>query len=128
MLSLFAEIIVGEVGAEILIPAQGNCQTINDICIAPEGSNAECYLLESMMMALQELNYNYTSCSNSSLLCLNTILRLAMNNTLFTVRCSRPLCKNSSSNDFIGATSKLIVTGKWKQDCFYGATINASMY
>lgn len=98
-------------GAVIEIQALGICQTFNGkFCIAPGGSNAECYNLGDDMMRLNELNYTYTGCNNRSL-CLTTTLRLAMNGTLYTALCPRSLCRIEAIS-LVGATSKLIVAGK----------------
>lgn len=107
--SLITEIIIDKVGVVIYIQAQGTCETNYDICIAPGGSNAKCYYLYQDAVKLQELNYTLTSCSNG-LVCLKTTVRIAMNNTLFTVRCSQSFANSPSY--FVGATSKLIVAGK----------------
>lgn len=115
--SPFTEIIVDIVGAVIEIQAQGKCDTLNGIfCIAPGGSNAECYDLGNVpdQMRLEELNYIYNCCSNANedmKLCLRTTVRSAMNNTLYTRVCDRSLC-DISATPCVAATSKLIVAGK----------------
>ena len=109
--SLLTEIIVDKVGAVIEIQAQGKCQTLSGkLCIAPGGSNAECYNLGNDEMRLRELNYTYYGCRNVEL-CLRTTVRLAMNGTLYTVVCRRSLC-GIPSTPFVGATTKLIAAGK----------------
>lgn len=109
--SPFTEIIVDIVGAVIKIQAQGKCDTLNGkLCIAPGGSNAECYELGDTpdRMRLEELNYIYNICSNK--VCLTTTVRLAMNNTLYTGVCGRSRCNIAAP--CLAATSKLIVAGK----------------
>ena len=102
--------IVAEVSAVIQIQVQGTCETLNiNICIATEGFVTECY--RPTDERLQE-NYNFTGCSNNSgKLCLQTTAKLEMNNTLYTVLCSRDDC-NIGSSFWVGVTSKLIIRGK----------------
>ena len=106
------ESIVANVGAVIQIPAQGTCDTLDQICIASNKTNAECYEIFDESK-LQEKNYTRTRCNNSLKLCLETTVRPRMNNTIYTVFCSRPRCGNQSlSASMVGATSKLIIAGK----------------
>ena len=93
----------------IQIQAEGTCDTLDKICIAPEGSNAECHRLAGPR--LHEIKYNRTGCSsNSQQLCLQTTAKLELNNTLFTVLCFRQ--HHAIHTLWVGATSKLIVAGK----------------
>ena len=106
----FTELIVAKVGAVIQIPAEGTCETLGDICIVSGLLDRECYRITETK--LKEINYNHTSCSSDSeKLCLQTTVRLAMNNTLYTVLCSIQHCGIDSAFS-VGATSKLIVTDK----------------
>ena len=107
--SLFTELIIAKVGAVIQIPAEGTCETLGEICIVSGRLEAECYRITGTEL---ERNYNHTSCiSDSDQLCLQTTVKLAMNNTLYTVMCSIQHCGIDSAF-LVGATSKLIVAGK----------------
>ena len=107
--SAVAAMLVAKAGTTIQIQAQGTCETLERICIAPEGSNALCY--EYSSIRLQEMGYTRNSCKDSQqLLCFEATVNLAMNNTLYNVFCSSRLCGNSSTFR-VGATSKLIVPG-----------------
>lgn len=123
------EIIVEKVGAVFEIQPFGKCNsnTLNGIfCIAPGGSNEECYNFREDEMRLNESNYTYTGCSNASSslnansskpFCLTTTVRQAMNNTLYTGICCRTQCRISAI-PYVGATLKLIVAGKEKRPDF----------
>ena len=100
---------ISKIGEVIQIQAQGTCDSLGKFCISPMESNAECYNLHGMQ--LQEKNYIRIGCShNFQLLCLQTAVKAAMNNTHYTVLCSRQQCGILSS--WVGTTSKLIVAGK----------------
>ena len=110
--STFTELTVATEGEDIQIQAQGTCTTFNgEICIAPGGSDTECYRFNiTGLMRLMEMGYslNFT-CRYSS--CFETTVRQEMNNTVYTVFCSRTNCSIGSIL-WVGATSKLIVAGK----------------
>ena len=112
--SLFTEMIVRPIGEVIQIPYQGTCQTVGRLCIAPEGSNVNCYMVGSQNndeMRLMEMGYNLTCCNNSQQLCLLTTTTQEMNNTLYTGFCPRGNC-TSGSAAWVGTTLKVIVLGK----------------
>ena len=80
------------------------CLNLDKFCIASEGLNADCY---TNLSAIN--NYRLTDCNNRP--CLQTTVRLHMNNTLYTTMCSQNICEIGSSS-LVGTTSKLIVAGK----------------
>jgi len=108
--SLFTELIVRPVGEVIQIPYQGTCQTVNRLCIAPEGS---CYMMGNSTdrMRLKDMGYNFTCCNNSQQECLLTTTKQEMNNTLYTGLCCRDEC-DTSATAWVGTTLKVIVLGK----------------
>ena len=107
----FTELIIAVAGAVIQIQAQGTvCNTLGEFCIAPGGSNSQCYRLLSDMSILQDMNYTYAECSNS-LFCLETTVRSAMNETLYTAFCCPSRC-GLDVISLVAATSKLIVASK----------------
>ena len=112
--SLFTELIVRPVGEVIQIPYQGTCETVNRICIAPEGSNVNCYMMgiPEDRMRLMEMGYNFTCCNNSQQECLLTTTKQEMNNTLYTGLCCRGDCDISTATAWVGTTLKVIVLGK----------------
>ena len=102
--SLFTELIVKQVGAVILIGVSCTCDVICELCIAPEESNADCYV---DVFGIE--NYNFTVYNNKPYL--QTTVMLAMNNTVYTLSCPLQLCGIGSTSS-VCATSKLIVAGK----------------
>ena len=113
-ISTFTEFIVDKVGAGIQIPIQGcTCNTFGRFCIAPNGSNTECY--KEAAALCNNVLYNCTPCTNRSctdngiLPCLQTNVTEAINNTIYTEFC---LLESCNSIPIVGATSKLIVAGK----------------
>ena len=88
----FTELIIAVPGAVIQIQAEGTvCNTLGEFCIAPGGSNSQCYRLRSDKSILEGMNYTYTECSNS-LLCLQTTVTSTMNETLYTAFCYGSRC------------------------------------